>query len=112
MDPRFASLSNGLTLSLCGVRISRHYYNGLSRKVGRVARDLPQTGLGLITEVQELADLLGAGSNHLTDILKNWNDVLRDSSLGRGNLKPLNESKDGSAPRDAIRAVVRRRKTG
>jgi len=58
-----------------------------------------------------MADLQGASSNHLTAILKEWNIVLQDSSLGRGIFKPVNESKDESASRDAIRAVGRKRKS-
>ena len=57
-----------------------------------------------------MADLQGVGSNRLAEILQAWNEVLQHSSLGRGVLEPVNESKDGSAPRDAIRAVGRRRK--
>lgn len=58
----------------------------------------------------KLADLLGAGSNHLTEILKEWNDVLRYSSLGRGQAQNSNERKDGTAPCDSRPAVGRRRK--
>jgi hypothetical protein len=57
-----------------------------------------------------MADLLGAGSNHLTEILKEWNDVLRHSSLGRGQAHNANEREDGSAPRVSRPAVGRRRK--
>ncbi len=57
-----------------------------------------------------MADPQGADSNHLAEILKEWNDVLQHSSLARSIFKPVNESKDGNAPRDAIRAVGRRRK--
>ena len=58
----------------------------------------------------DMADLQGAGSNHLAGILKKWNVILQDSSLGRGIFKPVNESKDGNASRDAIRPVGRKRK--
>jgi len=60
--------------------------------------------------MRDLADLLGAGSNHLTEILKEWNDVLRHSSLGRGQAQNANEREDGSAPRVSRPAVGRRRK--
>lgn len=57
-----------------------------------------------------MADLLGASSNHLTEILKEWNDVLRHSSLGRGHAQNSNEREDASAPRVSRPAVGRRRK--
>jgi hypothetical protein len=61
-----------------------------------------------------MADLLGASSNQnqLIEVLKKWNEVLQHSSLGCGKLSDTEEGKDGSAPRDSHRAVVRRRKTG
>jgi hypothetical protein len=57
-----------------------------------------------------MADLLGAGSNRLTEILKEWNDVLRHSSLGQKEALNTNEREDGSAPPDSRPAVGRRRK--
>ncbi len=58
-----------------------------------------------------MADPLTASSNHLTEILKEWNDVLQHSSLGCGKAQNTNEHKDGRAPRDSRPAVTRRRKT-
>lgn len=59
----------------------------------------------------KMADLLGAGSNHLTDMLKEWNAVLQHSSLGCSQAQNTNERKDERAPRDGLPAVGRRRKT-
>ncbi len=56
-----------------------------------------------------LADLLGAGSNHLADMLTEWSAILKHSSLGRA-AHNTNERKDESAPRDSHLAAVRRRK--
>lgn len=53
----------------------------------------------------------GAFTNSLLGIFEEWKTILDHTSLGRNSLKPANESKDGSAPRDAIPAVGRRRKT-
>lgn len=58
-----------------------------------------------------LADLLGASSNRLTEILEDWNKVLQKSSLGRNTPDNQNERKDDSAPRDSRPAAVRRRRT-
>lgn len=57
-----------------------------------------------------VAGLLGAGSNQLTDVLREWNDVLQHSSLGRGQPSNENEGKDGDAPCVSRPAAVRRRK--
>lgn len=57
-----------------------------------------------------VADLLGAGSNHLAEILKDWSAILKQSSLGREQAQNSNEREDGSAPRDSRPAVGRRRK--
>jgi hypothetical protein len=57
-----------------------------------------------------VADLLGASSNHLTEMLKEWNDVLQHSSLGRRPSHNKNEREHERAPRDGLRAVGRRRK--
>lgn len=54
---------------------------------------------------------MGASTNTLFGILEEWNAVLQHTSLGRELLKAANDGKDGRAPRDAIRGVVRRRKT-
>lgn len=59
---------------------------------------------------RSVADLLGAGSNHLAEMLKDWNAILKQSSLGRGQANNSNEREDGSAPRDSRPAVTRRRK--
>lgn len=55
---------------------------------------------------------VGAPANSLFGILEEWNAILRHTSLGRGDLNAANDGKDGRAPRDAIRGVGRRRKTG
>jgi hypothetical protein len=56
-----------------------------------------------------MVHLHGASSN-LFKVLEEWNATLQHTSLGRGELKAANEEgKDGSAPRDTIPAVVRRR---
>lgn len=57
-----------------------------------------------------MADLLGAGSNQLAEILMEWTTVLKDSSLGYPQPNNTNERKDGCAPRDSRPAVGRRRK--
>jgi hypothetical protein len=57
-----------------------------------------------------MADLLGAGSNHLTKLLTEWNDILQHSSLGRNQAQNTNERKDERAPCDGLPAVGRRRK--
>lgn len=57
-----------------------------------------------------MADLLGAGSNHFAEILKDWSAILKQSSLGRGQPQNTNEREDGCAPRESRPAVVRRRK--
>jgi len=57
-----------------------------------------------------MADLMGSGSNQLTEILKEWNDVLRHSSLGQKEALNTNEREDESAPRVSLPAVGRRRK--
>ena len=53
---------------------------------------------------------MGSGSNQLTEILKEWNDVLRHSSLGQKEALNTNEREDESAPRVSLPAVGRRRK--
>lgn len=53
---------------------------------------------------------VGASTNSLFGVFEEWNAILKHTSLGRSLFKPVNDSKDGSAPRDAIRAVGRRRK--
>jgi hypothetical protein len=58
-----------------------------------------------------VADLLGANSNRLTEILEDWNKVLQKSSLGRNTPDNQNERKDDSAPRGSRPAAVRRRRT-
>lgn len=58
-----------------------------------------------------MADLLGAGSNHIAEILKDWTAILKQSSLGHGQAQNSNEREDGSAPRVSRPAVGRRRKT-
>ena len=58
-----------------------------------------------------MAHPVGVPANSLLGILEEWNAILRHTSLGRGDLKAANDGKDGSAPRDAIPAVGRRRKT-
>lgn len=57
-----------------------------------------------------VADLLGAGSNHFAEILKDWTAILKQSSLGRGQAQNATERDDGSAPRVSRPAVGRRRK--
>lgn len=57
-----------------------------------------------------VADLLGAGSNQIAEILKDWNAILKQSSLGRGQAQNTNEREDGCAPCDSRPAVGRRRK--
>lgn len=56
-----------------------------------------------------MADLLGAGSNQLADMFKDWNNVLQHSSLGK---KPINanEPQHGNAPSASRLARPRRRK--
>lgn len=56
-----------------------------------------------------LAGLLGASSNPILTQLEEWNNVLRFSSLGKGKLVSANDGEDGSAPREAVPAVARRR---
>lgn len=56
-----------------------------------------------------VADLLGSGSNRLTETLKEWNDILQHSSLVRRPAQNTNERKDESASRDSRPAVGRRR---
>ncbi len=58
-----------------------------------------------------MADLLGASSNRLTEILEDWNKVLQKSSLGRNAPDNQNERKDDSAPHGSRPAAVRRRRT-
>jgi hypothetical protein len=65
-------------------------------------RGMPKNG--------QLADLLGAGSNHLADMLKEWNTILKHSTLGCAQPQNTNERKDGCAPRGSRPAAVRRRK--
>ena len=36
-----------------------------------------------------VVDLLNASSNHFTEILKEWNDILQHSSLGQGQADTL-----------------------
>ncbi len=57
-----------------------------------------------------MADLLSAGSNHLTEMLREWNNILQHSSLGQNQAQNTNERKDERAPRDGLPAVGRRRK--
>lgn len=57
-----------------------------------------------------MARPVGAPANSLFGVLEEWNAILRHTTLGRTILEPANGSKDGRAPRDAIRGVGRRRK--
>lgn len=57
-----------------------------------------------------MADLLSAGSNHLTEMLREWNKILQHSSLGQNQAQNTNERKDERAPLDSLPAVGRRRK--
>lgn len=57
-----------------------------------------------------VADLLSAGSNHLTEMLREWNNILQHSSLGQNQAQNTNERKDERVPRDGLPAVGRRRK--
>lgn len=58
-----------------------------------------------------VADLMGSGSNQLSDMLMEWSAVLKHSSLGCPQAENNNDRKDGRAPRDSHPAVGRRRKT-
>lgn len=62
-------------------------------------------------QTKELADLMGSGSNQLSDMLMEWSAVLKHSSLGCPQPENNNEREDGRAPRDSRPAVGRRRKT-
>ena len=71
------------------------------------AEELPASTM---IEVMVLADLLGAGSNQLAEMLQEWSAILKHSSLGC-EAPNTNERKDGSPPRVCHMAAVRRRKT-
>lgn len=57
-----------------------------------------------------LADLLRAGSNQLTEMLKDWNTVLQQSSIGNRKAINSNKQQDGDVPRVSRPAGGRRRK--
>lgn len=64
-----------------------------------------------VQPLKTMADLLSAGSNHLADMLADWNTVLKHSRLGREKPCNINEGEDGNAPRDGRPAAVRRQKS-
>lgn len=59
-----------------------------------------------------MADPLSAGSNQLTEMLKDWNAILQHSSLDCRQASNENEGKDGNAPRVSRPAGGRRRRIG